>query len=424
MSHGFPPMRILVLSNLYPPNVIGGYERLCFEVTSGLAEAGHNVVVLTSRYGGKQADYPGQTILRAWDLLTGPDIYTPFPGSAEDRAAINRTNQETLSRVLAEQRPDVVFAWNLFFLDASLLDMLERSGIRTVVMLTDNWLLVMRNPLFVHHYFQDVVFGDATPPAPAPSPGLLDRLMTLLRPRAGTQAPRLEAIFGSAFMRDYYAAGGVRFARTAVIHNGVKQGYAGAQPPDRAAFVEPGTLRLLFAGRLVDLKGAHTAVAALPLLDPAALGVARVTLTLLGDAQDKPYMTQLDSAIEASGRAGDIELRASVAETDLPALFDAYDLYLFPSLYEPFSLTLIHALALGIPTIASDAGGNVEIVRDNETGLLFRKGDAAALAACITRLATDPALRVHVAEGGRREAAGFTFERMVSGMAAFLSPPP
>jgi len=421
-------MRILVLSNLYPPNVVGGYERLCFEVTAGLAAAGHDMVVLTSRYGGKLADYPKQRVLRDWDLLTGPDIYTPFPGTAEDRAAINQANQRTLMRVLAEARPDVVFAWNLFFLDASLLDVLQQSGIRTVVMLTDNWLLVMRNPLFVHSYFQDVVFGDAPPPAPppeAPAPGFLQRAKAFFFSKAAAEPPpsSLEAVFGSAHMRDFYAAGGVRFARHKVIHNGVRQGsYGGLQAPDRRLLVQPGTLRLLFAGRLVDLKGAHTAVAALALLDKAALGVDRVVLTLLGDAQDKPYMARLEAAIEASGRRGDIELRPAVPEDALPALFDAHDIYLFPSLYEPFSLTLIHAMALGIPTVASAIGGNVEIVQDGESGVLFRKGDALDLAHAIGRLATDGGLRARLAEGGSRAARRFTFERMVAEMGDFLSP--
>jgi glycogen(starch) synthase len=421
-------MRILVLSNLYPPNVVGGYERLCFEVTSGLAQAGHDMVVLTSRYGGEVEDFPGQRIRREWDLLIGANIYAPFPGTPGDRAAINVSNQATLSRVLAEERPDVVFAWNLFFLDASLLDALQQSGIRTVVMLTDNWLLVMRNPGFVHNYFQNVVFGDEPDSAPAigaSPPGALQRLKAVFRSRAlpVEARPGIEAVFGSAFMRDFYAAGGQRFARDRVIHNGVQQHrYACRQPPDRSVLVDRMTLRLLFAGRLVDLKGAHTAVAALQLLDPAALGVSRVTLTLLGDAQDQAYMARLATDIRESGCADDIELRSSVPLNALPELFDAYDVYLFPSLYEPFSLTLIHALALGIPTIASAAGGNGEIVRDGESGLLFKKGDAQSLAAAISRLAAEGALRTRLAKGGIEAASKFTYERMVSEMAAFLSP--
>lgn len=419
-------MRILVLSNLYPPNVVGGYERLCFEVTAGLAEVGHEVVVLTSRYGGKVADYPKQHVLRQFDLLAGPDIYTPFAGTPEDRAAINQANLATLARVLAAVRPDVVFAWNLFFLDASLLQALEQSATRTVVMLTDNWLLVMRNPVFVHEYFRDVVHGEQALPPPPPAPSLWQRARRRLgRGTPAEPASRLEAIFGAAFVRDLYAAGGSRFARHKVIHNGVRQdGHASAPRVDRSRLVAPGTLRLLFAGRLVDLKGAHTAVAALPLLDPAELGVSRVLLTLLGDAQDTAYMTRLHAAIAASGREADIELRPSVAEAALPELFNQHDLYLFPSLYEPFSLTLIHALALGIPTIASAIGGNVEIVQDGDSGVLFAKGNAVELAAAISRLATDGALRVRLAEGGRCSASRFTFERMVGEMAGFLAQPP
>ena len=411
-------MRVLILSNLYPPNVIGGYERLCFEVTEGLAALGHEMTVLTSRYGGRAAEYPGQRILRELDLLTGPDIYTPFAGSDADRSAINEANLRTLGRVLAEVRPDVVFAWNLFFLDASMLDALERSPVRTVVMLTDVWLLSMRNPPFWPAFFASSVLGDA-PFQPPPPPGAAQRLRALLSRLAG-RGSRLEAVFGASYVRDLYAAAGIRFDRNRIIHNGVKQGAYSAQSADRTRLASPGTLRLLFAGRLVDLKGAHTAVAAMPLLDPAALGVARVELTLVGDTQDAAYMRQLDAAITQSGRGDCISLQPVVPEAQLPALFGAHDIYIFPSLYEPFSLTLIHALALGIPTVASETGGNPEIVRDGETGLLFRKGDPAALSATVQRLATDGALRARLAARGREVAAGFTFERMVGEMARFL----
>jgi glycogen synthase len=317
-----------------------------------------------------------------------------------------------------------VFSWNLFFLDASILQALEQSRIRTVVMLTDNWLLVMRNPIFVRDFFQDVVHGSKPfnpPPAPGLWRGTKQRLLQMMgqRPASG-----LEAIFGASFVRDLYAAGGSEFGRYRIIHNGVKQaGHASAPAADRTRLIEPGTLNLLFAGRLVDLKGAHTAVAAMALLNPAALGVDRIQLTLLGDAQDAAYMTQLNDAIAQSGQVANIVLRPSVAEDQLATLFNSYDIYIFPSLYEPFSLTLIHALALGIPTVASRVGGNPEIVRDGDSGLLFARGDAADLAFVISRLAKDGPLRARLAEGGRQSASHFTFERMVREMADFLAGP-
>ncbi|MDT8267517.1 glycosyltransferase family 4 protein, partial [Roseomonas sp. DSM 102946] len=121
-----------------------------------------------------------------------------------------------------------------------------------------------------------------------------------------------------------------------------------------------------------------------------------------------------------SGRSADIEMRPVVPEAELPALFDAHDIYLFPSRYEPFSLTLIHALACGIPTIASRAGGNPEIVEDGHSGLLFEKGDPADLAEAIARLARDPELRARLASQGQQVGSRFTFERMAGEMVSFL----
>ncbi len=406
-------MRLLILSNLYPPNVVGGYERLCFEVTSALASRGHDMTVLTSGYGGQVAEFAGQRILRKWQLLAGAEIYAPFTG---DREAANRHNRAVLQRVLAETRPNVVFCWNLFFLDAGVLDALEASRIRTVVMLTDNWLLTMRNPQFWTDYVNRHVLANACfqpPPVRAPLPWPKRLAARLLRRPLG-----LEAIFGAGFVRDLYAAGGLGFPVHRVIQNGVHQASYGDAPlPDRTRLVQPGTLRLLFAGRMVDLKAPDTCVEALQHLQLDGL---RVELTLLGDTRDTAFMARLHAQIEASGRAAQISLRLPVAEAELPGLFAEHDIYLFPSRYEPFSLTLIHAMALGIPTVASRVGGNPEILTDGTSGLLFPQGDAAALAACVRRLAQDGALRQHLAQGGRAAAQGFTFERMVDEMAAFL----
>ena len=434
-------MRLSFVSNLYPPNVVGGYERLCFEVASAFAARGHDVHVLASGHGGGTAEYPGQTIRRTLRLLAGEQIYDPFPGDAAARDAVNRANLDALRDALAEARPDAVFAWNLFFLDRSFLAALGGCGLPVYVMLTDNWLLSMERPEYLTRFFQEHVFGREpfpTPAAPAPPPseGLWGRLRSLVRPAAPPfpEAPPpaaaarpsplrfpFGAVFGAAFMRNLYADAGVSFERSRVVHNGVRQEpRPDAAFRDRARPVQDGELRLLFAGRLVDLKGAHDAVAAMPLIRPEETGAEKVRLTLLGDARDAAYAERLRREVAASGCADRIEVRPPVAEDALFDLFQRHDIYLFPSLYEPFSLTLIHALACGIPTAASHAGGNPEIVRDGESGVLFEKGEPADLARAVLRLARDPALRTRVSAGGRAAAHRFTFEAMVDGMEGFL----
>ena len=81
---------------------------------------------------------------------------------------------------------------------------------------------------------------------------------------------------------------------------------------------------------------------------------------------------------------------------------------------------MIQALSSGIPTIASDAGGNTEIVKDRKTGLLFRKGDARDLVRAIRTLAEQPAMRQAVSEEGRRVARGYSSSRQVGEMAQYL----
>jgi glycogen synthase len=422
-------VRILVVSNLYPPNVVGGYERLCFNVASELAQRGHDITVLTSGYGGEVADYPRQRVQRSLQLLIGNSIYEPYSGGDTERAHVNAGNVETTRCLISAKRPDVIFAWNLFFLDGSLFDALVGSGTRTVLMLTDNWLMVMRNPAFMTSFFEAHMFGDApfSPPDLAPDRGaparsFLNRLLGGRR-SLSPAAPAIPcaAVFGSRFMRALYHAGGLRFREERVVHNGVRLGVRPrASLRDRSQLVRRGELRLLFAGRITEIKGVHTALEALALLDADRLGVARVRLTVVGDMNDVAYLAGLRETVERQGLASSVELRPAVPEESLFALFQDHDVYLFPSLFEPFSLTLIHALAAGIPTVASRIGGNIEIVHERETGLLFAKSDGADLARAVAELAADPALRVRVSAGAREAAADFTFDRMVDAMERFL----
>ena len=79
-------------------------------------------------------------------------------------------------------------------------------------------------------------------------------------------------------------------------------------------------------------------------------------------------------------------------------------------------MSLLEAMALGRPVVATDVGGTGEAVSDGETGLLVPCGDAAAAAAALTRLAADPRLASEMGERGRaRQRERFGGEAMVDG---------
>ena len=415
-------MKVLFLSNLYPPIVFGGYERQCHQVATDFVARGHEVAVLTSNYGGGEAFYPGQVVYRRLRLFAdADDIYRPFEASAEERQAIAAANQKELEAVIAAEHPDVIFAWNLFFVDPSLLDALG-GGCPVVYFLSDNWLIAPLNGPFLSRFFQEHVFGSAPFPPPPVDGGGWCGVPTRWYPPPEQLRVALpqHAIFGAKFVRRLYAAAGIGFRDSIVIPNGVK---LFEMPPDRftdrTRLINPGELRLLSVGRVVDVKGVHTAIEALSGLGTGS-SQPRIRLTIVGDQQDRSYQRRLAELIAETGTAGLVTFSAAVPEDDLFDLFQRHDLYLFPSLYEPFSLILIQALSSGIPTIASDAGGNTEIVKDRKTGLLFRKGDARDLVRAIRTLAEQPAMRQAVSEEGRRVARGYSSSRQVGEMAQYL----
>lgn len=402
-------MKILFVSNLYPPNVVGGYERLCGSVAASFAGRGHNVTVLTSCYGATVSRHEGQLVHQALRLLVGKTIYSEFTGSDARRAAINRSNVTVTRQVIHSAQPDVIYCWNLYGVDHSLLETLVASGVPLVLMLTDNWFLNAKNPSFVEEYFRTNVFSRQLSERP---------LMKM-----GTQSIMpFDAIFGATFMRDLYIEGGLRFRHSAVVHNGVKQVFPRhARFRQRDETVHPGEINLLFAGRVVDIKGVHTAIEAIPALRHLCGARLRVRLTIVGDAHDQVYLDRLTATAARLGCEQDVVFLPQVAEDALFELFQSHDIYLFPSLYEPFSLTLILALAAGIPTVASRVGGNIEIVREGESGLLFERDDHEGLAQAVAKLVGDPNLRCRLAMKGREIAAGFTFDHMVNGMEAFIA---
>lgn len=83
----------------------------------------------------------------------------------------------------------------------------------------------------------------------------------------------------------------------------------------------------------------------------------------------------------------------ALQEEDLPSLYAAADLYVWPAVNEAFGMAILEAQASGLPVVAGDSGGVGEIVADGRTGALVRPRDADALAAALAPLLTDPGRR-------------------------------
>jgi glycosyltransferase involved in cell wall biosynthesis len=116
--------------------------------------------------------------------------------------------------------------------------------------------------------------------------------------------------------------------------------------------------------------------------------------------------------VAKQGLQGRVHFPGFVAEADLPALYSAATIFVYPSLYEGFGLPVLEAMACGLPVIASDYSSLPEVV--GKAGLLVNPGEVEAIAAAIHRLLEDETLRQALSSAGLARAAEFTWARMVS----------
>ncbi len=109
---------------------------------------------------------------------------------------------------------------------------------------------------------------------------------------------------------------------------------------------------------------------------------------------------------ELEARAGALGIRPDTifepATSEVPAWLHAMDIFVLPSLSEAFSNALMEAMACGCCVVASNAGGNPELVQDGETGLLFERANAASLANVLQTLIENRELRLRLAANGMR----------------------
>jgi glycosyltransferase involved in cell wall biosynthesis len=166
-----------------------------------------------------------------------------------------------------------------------------------------------------------------------------------------------------------------------VLPNAVPDPLAGGAPPDRQA---DGTLRLLSVGRLEAAKGVFDLLQAL-----ADDGLRRLDwrLVLAGDGDVAAVRARardlgLGDRVETSGWLD----RAGIARE-----LAAADIFVLPSYFEGLSLSLLEAMAYGLPAVATDVGAHGDVVVDGDTGALVAAGDVAGLSAALAELLTAPA---------------------------------
>ncbi len=413
-------MRLLFLTNFYPPYVLGGYELLCQEMAAALAQRGHSLCILTSRHGVVRGSAPEDAnvdslqVLRSLHLITSPDYYNPWRFFTRWRLDEAHNHRQLLAAI-ADFQPDLTVVWGMWNLSLQLPFWAERRLPGRVVYYISSYWPTDTDP---HRAYWNL-------PANSRLGGVLKqplRKWAVAQLQAEGYPPALRyehAVCCSRYVRDTLAAAGAIPATSGVM-------YTGAHPEEyvaAAAAREPaadGVLRLLYFGRLIHDKGVHTILEALNILKHEGC-LDRLQLTILGSGHPN-YESYLHKLVQEHELSGAVSFVSTVPRGEVPQWLSRHDVFLFTSIWaEPLARNMMEAMAAGMFVIGSEVGGQPEILHNEVNGATYTAEDAAGLARQIKCALENPQHRAELAAAGQSTALrGFTFERMVDEMEEWL----
>jgi len=368
-------VNILLLSREYPPNVYGGAGVVVDHLSRALAR---RATVEVRCFGDQTRSGPGLSVRG----------YAPWPRLAGGPEAPYAPALEALSVGLA----------------------MARDPVRADVVHTHTWYVGLGGMLVqsIHDVPLVVTLHSLEPMRPwkADQLGTGYAVSSWAERLAVERAARVIAV--SAQMRtDILAHFRIAAERVVVLHNGVDAD-AFARTERRDALARHGVRPpyVLFVGRISEQKGIFQ------LLEAARSLPEGVQLVLCASSPDTPeLLRRLEGAV--AGRSQVHWINAMVPVPDVVQLYSHAAVFVCPSVYEPFGLINLEAMACGTPVVATRVGGIPEVVADGETGWLVEPDDPAALASALREALADPERARRLGDAGRRRVeAHFSWDRI------------
>lgn len=370
-------MKILVVSNCYPPYFVGGYELGCRDVVDRLKARGHEVEVLTSVFG------TGGTALQ-----DEPHVRRVLNLAIPQLGLQDGSNRNLLGDCLAFSRavrcfsPDIVYFWSQSGLCLWLAEISRLLGCRCAFFLSDTSFTSWRTRAFLRRWTRSQA---ETPPTgelrhPLRLP-FRNTWLTQGRPIIQDQPCH----FASRFLLNYAQRAKIQFSLefSIVAHWGIDFERF-RQPVDSIKSWPP--QRFLYVGQLIREKGIHTAIEAFALLLRKA-GGGEMSFTVVGGSTQPEYELELRQLTNTLGIAQKVHFLGKVPRDSLPAIYREHDVLVLPSIWdEPFAITPLEAMAARLPVVGTTTGGSGELLEDEFTAMVFQAGDAEHCARALERL--------------------------------------
>ncbi|MDW8106698.1 MAG: glycosyltransferase family 4 protein [Armatimonadota bacterium] len=366
-----------MLSWEYPPRIVGGIARHVQELSEALAARGVEVHVITATH----PDAPDEAIENGVHLHRVGVPPAPTGDFLQGVYAMNAAFEARADALLSE--------W--------LRAKPPRAQRTPVVLHAHDWLVHLAAKALKHRYKLPLV---ATIHATEHGRhgGIhsdLSRAISHLEWELTYEAWRV--IVCSEFMRgEVIYALNTPYDKIDVIPNGIRAEKFRFEFPEaertafRAQFAAPDQPLIFFVGRMVREKGVQVLLQALPIVRAE---VPNAKLVIVGGG----YRAHLEEFVRFCHLQHAVQFTGFIPDSDLLRLYRVVDVAVYPSLYEPFGIVALEAMAAGTPVVVSDAGGLKEVVQHEQTGIITWAGNPESLAWGILRVLQDP-------EGARRRA--------------------
>jgi glycogen synthase len=407
-------MRILVITHLYPPHHAGTYDLRCQAVVEGLRLRGHAVRVLTSHHGlgSEQRDAEIDRCLRLNGVYGHPVVQ-----GIRELQALETHNNDQLRRCVGETQPELVYVWSLHGLSKSLALTLRQLRHPVVYDVADRWMAdELRTDPWLRFWNRP---GAQLARTGLELAGQRKRLDSVAPTRLITGLDRFPDLYGAPDVVARVAPGSItafRFDRLYFCSRALKQWceeagmavghgdiiYPGVSTDVFYGEVKPRSApvkRLLVATALQPSSGVMTALRGLQAARQAGVNV---TLQICGRGESE-YVSQIRSQVIQFQLPVEF-ISVSNTNRDLADVYRQHDAFLYTAeVAEPFALTVLQAMACGLPVIGSTIGGAEELMRHGENAFVFSPGNTTELASRIQELHVQPALRQQVAETAQAE---------------------
>jgi glycosyltransferase involved in cell wall biosynthesis len=396
-------MKILFVTNYFPPPYVGGYELHCGRGAEWMARAGHSIRVLTGDFslgpGRSELETSGLEVCRHLTLRYWTDV-TDFGYWKREWRDVR-----LFRRHVRDFRPDVVVLWNMRKLASGLVLEAQRlCGSRLVYHLMDEWGAEFRKANGLPQFWArpaSYFWGRLTKPLLR---GLYRFFFT-----EDTSAWRPEnGVVVSRALGDLCEQHGLMFPRRIVSYITYDPAVfgepgKGSLPND---MVESRSVRFLWAGRLCVGKGLVTTLDALDLLYEKR-PEADWTLDFCGIVDEETRTGVLEPRLIQSAWRGRVRYLGALSYDRMPAVYRAHDVFLFTSeVHEGLPGTIVEAFACGLPVIGTLTGGTRDVLRPGENCLTYPMGDARALVEVMEILLDRPDERLRLSA----QVAKFAYE--------------